>query len=101
MGNMTMCEFDIPESSICYADSSRGVYIPQHFAESVVRSCVSGVDAEQWLILEFGPDHEFYWDVWCEVIDSARLTHPADGVTYGLWPDGDLWLVPVDDHVCG
>jgi hypothetical protein len=94
-----MCEFEIPENAILYADSARGIYIPQHFAESVVRSCVCGVDAEQWHILESGPDHEFYFDVWCEVIDSARITDPKSGVAYSIWQDGDMWLIPMENGV--
>ena len=76
-----------------FADSSRGVYIPQHFAEAVRRECVTGVTDEQWKILEAGPDQEFYWDVWDEVTDRAELLHPTLGPCY-LWQDGDLWIVP-------
>lgn len=76
-----------------FADSARGVYIPQFFAESVRRDLVTGVDQEQWDILESGPDHELYWDVWCEVTDGATLHHPNLGECY-LYQDGDLWIVP-------
>lgn len=87
--------FDLPESAILYADSARGVYIPQHFAESIERDCVQGVSQEQFDILERGPDHESYWAVWCEVEDSARITD-SQGVTWVIYQDGDLWLVPED-----
>lgn len=85
--------FNLPETAICYADSARGVYIPQYFAESIKRECVTGVSQEQWDILESGPDHEFYWDVWCEIEGSAELTD-SDGAAFRLYQDGDLWLVP-------
>ncbi len=48
-----------------YADSARGIYIPQFFAESVKRECVSGVSEEDWNILESGPElvpESFDWD---------------------------------------
>ena len=87
--------FDLPESAFCYADSARGIYIPQHFAETIKRDCVTGVSEEQFAILESGPDTEFYWDVWCEVTDSAIVTNQS-GESYTLYQDGDLWLVPSD-----
>lgn len=78
-----------------YADGARGVYIPQHFAESVNRSMVTGVSEEDYAILETGPDHELYWDTWDDVMQSAVVT-TADGHTWTLWQDGDLWLLRDD-----
>ena len=39
---------------------ARGIYIPRDFATSFAdrSKSVSGVDAEQWAILENGPDEE-------------------------------------------
>ena len=81
------------ESWECYADSARGIYIPQFFAESIKRECVSGVSEEDWNILESGPDHEQYWDAWTDVLDNAELTD-SSGVVWTLYQDGDLWLIP-------
>ena len=45
-----------------FADSSRGIYIPQHFAEAVQRTMI--VDAEKWNddlnILENGPENGYH-----------------------------------------
>ena len=87
--------YDLPENAIHYADSAHGVYIPQHFAESIKRECVRGVTREQWDILEQGPDHESYWCAWDEVLDFAIVTDFC-GVEYCLYQDGDLWFVPTD-----
>lgn len=87
--------FDLPENAILYADSARGIYIPQFFAESVRRELVQNVTQEEWNILESGPDHEYYWDVWNDVSSSAILTDDF-GDTWTLWQDGDLWLVPAN-----
>ena len=87
--------YDLPESAILYADSARGQYIPQHFAESIKREYVTGVTSEQFDILESGPDHESYWEVWCEIEQSAIVTDSA-GQSFALYQDGDLWLVPVE-----
>ena len=89
--------FDLPESAILFSDSARGIYIPQHFAESVKRECVSGISPVQFAILRHGPEDEFYWDVWNEVVESnAIVTDPESGIAYTLFQDGDLWLVPTD-----
>lgn len=75
------------KTAVLFADSARGIYIPQHFAETAERSKFTGIDAEQWSILE-DPDHEHYWLVWDEVLNNAETT--CGGV---LHQDGDLWIV--------
>jgi hypothetical protein len=77
-----------------YADSNRGVYIPQHFAESINRACVTGVSEEDYNILLAGPEHEFYWETWGRVTDNAVITNPNTGKECYLYQDGDLWVVP-------
>ena len=97
--------FDLPESAILYADSERGVYIPQHFAESIVRETVSGISLESLDLLLIDPNADYqsesmrdkqdsYWDTWAYVLDNARVTCPSTGQVFYLWQDGDLWLVP-------
>lgn len=88
--------FDLPKTDILFADSNRGIYIPQHFAESVVRECVEGVTEADWGDLEMGPEHPFYWYAWYEVLDNAIATDPDSGIVYRLYQDGYLWLVPID-----
>jgi len=71
-----------------FADSARGIYIPQHFAETANREKFKHIDPAQWSILESGPDHENYWEVWDEVLSDAETD--CGGV---LHQDGDLWIV--------
>ena len=78
-----------------FADSARGVYIPQHFAESANKDKFKYIDKEQWSILESGviassdPKHsEEYWSTWGEVLSNAETD--CGGV---LHQDGDLWIV--------
>ena len=87
--------YDLPETAILYASDRHGIYIPQYFAESVNREKLSGVSSEDMHILLVGPDHEYYWDTWCDVCDHAKLTD-SSGVTFYLYQDGDLWLIPSD-----
>jgi hypothetical protein len=84
-------------NAILYASSARGIYIPQFFAESVIRENVQGVPEEDWAILEAGPDHEWYWEAWNDVCDNALLVSPDTAAQYRLWQDGDLWLIPEED----
>lgn len=89
--------FDLPDSAILFADSARGVYIPQHFAESVNRANVTGVSDEDFAILASDPhETEWLWETWDSVLNNARLHDPSTGITYCLYQDGDLWLVPED-----
>lgn len=80
---------------LLWLSDARGVYIPRDFAKSFTDRAnhVSGVDDEDWAILEAGPDHEHYWDVWTEVCGNAVVTDEI-GIKYRLNQDGDLWLVP-------
>jgi hypothetical protein len=83
-----------PEPVLWLSDA-RGVYIPRDFCD-INRSRVTGLEPDDWTILEAGPDgpdNEMYWDVWCGVCDNAVVTD-TNGVRYRLHQDGDLWLVP-------
>lgn len=83
-----------PEMLLWLSDA-RGVFIPRDFANSFSdrSKSVSGVTDEGWAILESGPDHEQYWDAWCEIMDCATITD-EEGVKYHIWQEGDCWLVP-------
>ena len=70
-------------NAILYADSSRGVYIPQYFAESIKRECVSNVSVDQWADL-MDPDCECYWGNWDSVLNNATVADPDTGIEYGL-----------------
>jgi len=74
--------------SVLYASDSRGIYIPQHFAESACWDQFEGWNEGQRDVLLSGPDHESYWDVWQEVLDNVNTV--CGGV---LYQDGDLWII--------
>ena len=54
---------------------------------------MQGVDDEEWAVLDAGPDHEHYWDVWCDV-EQGAVVLDDDGNRYTIWNDGDCWLIP-------
>ena len=84
-----------PEPMLWLSDA-RGVYIPRDFANSFAdrAKTVSGVDPEDWAVLEAGPDHEWYWEAWDAVCRDAIVTDDK-GSHFTVYQDGDCWLVPV------
>ena len=74
--------------SALFADSARGIYIPQHFAESHNPEHWTGINPEDLAILKTGPEHDQYWDAWSDTLDNAETT---DGGK--LHQDGDLWVI--------
>jgi len=90
----------LPENAILYADSSRGAYIPKYFAEALDRSAVTldgmapaSID-ECMELIGRGPDEEYYWGAWEDLLNHLIITHTATGKSFHLWQDGDLWLIP-------
>ena len=76
------------KQAVIYADSSRGIYIPQHFAETYNEESWIHIDQEAINILLIGLDDESYWDAWQDILDNAETT--CGGY---LHQDGDLWIV--------
>lgn len=72
-------------------NSAHGVYIPQVFAETIDWNALDNWDEDQKSILLAGPEHEFYFEAWQEILDNCET---IDGGR--LHQDGDVWLVYVD-----
>ena len=70
-------------------DGHRGIFIPQAFGQIIT----ADIQEEDRSVLQDGPDHEHYWDVWEDVLNTCTWTD-ADGVTWSLYQDNDLWAVP-------
>lgn len=75
---------------ILLADGSRGIYIPQFFAQHFMEGENADLAGRQTLLE--GPDHPEYWDTWADVVDNWECEF--SGVMYTLHEDGDLWAVP-------
>lgn len=80
---------------LLWLNDIRGQYIPRDFAGSFSdrAKALTGVSDDDWAILEAGPEHDLYWDVWDDVLRDATITDEK-GQTYTLHQDGDLWLIP-------
>jgi hypothetical protein len=70
---------------------SHGVYVPQAFREKFDLALWDGIRDNEIEAIEAGPDHEWYWEAWNDILNSA--TYTQDGDTYRLWQDGDLWAI--------
>jgi len=79
--------------SLLVADN-QGVNIPMIFAINLAESW-ENYEESDIEILKKGPDEEFYWDAWSDVMSFSRLTD-SEGNVWFLWQDGDLWAVCPD-----
>lgn len=79
---------------LLWLSSARGVYIPRDFVQSFADwTVVHGVGAKTKAILEAGPDHEWYWEAWEDVLNNATVIDLA-GNEFSVYQDGDCWLIP-------
>jgi hypothetical protein len=78
---------DILDGYIAVSDQ-HGIYCPQVFARRTPHEQFPTISEESWGILEEGPDHEFYWDVWAYEFEGQKS---VDGGT--IYQDGDVWIV--------
>ena len=73
---------------------ANGIYVPQVFATNYDLSLWSNIDPEDLTTIEEGPDHEYYWEAWNNILNSA--TYLLGGDQYHLHNDGDLWAICYD-----
>jgi len=72
-------------------DDSRGVLIPEIFGKAFDENQWS-VNPEDLKIIISGPDHEWYWEAWEAVLNTASYTMP-NGTVWRLHQDGDLFAI--------
>lgn len=81
----------------CLIDGAAGIYVPQEF--------VSRYDTKLWNvkrddveILEHGPDHEYYWETWDDVLSYAHYID-ENGIEFQLYQDSDLFAIGADEEI--
>ena len=89
---------DLPDGSLLFLSDSRGVYIPQNFAQSVDFANVDNVGPADWAEIERGPECEWYWEAWRAVCDNAAVRNPNTGAVYAIYQEGDCWLIPLAER---
>jgi hypothetical protein len=76
------------KEAVLFASDARGIYIPQHFAESYNSEQWNPIDSDDLAILIHGPEHDQYWDTWEDVMNDAETICGGS-----LHQDGNLWVV--------
>lgn len=75
---------------------AHGVYIPRMFAQFYEASDWGFTeDSKDWETVVNGPDTEWYWESWDELLSRASYKD-KNGNVWSLHQDGDLWAVCVD-----
>lgn len=78
---------------------SHGIYIPQLYCSHLDAADAEylKVDFADVKVCQTGPDHEWYWEAWQSILDSAQFE--CDGLVYCLFQSGDLWEVPMNCEI--
>lgn len=91
-----IAEFDQEEDdateTMCIVDGANGIYVPQAFCRRYEKT--DKVEQEDWDICLSGPDHEFYWEAWENILnDWGGEETDGAGNTFEiyLFQDGDLY----------
>lgn len=87
------CTEDSPECKVLMIDGARGIYVPQAFVQNFTPSDW-GLTPDEIAVLDAGPDHVDYWDVW-EDVDGRKEYLDKEGVSWVLCQDGDLFAQAV------
>lgn len=75
---------------------ARGVYIPRDFVQGINLEVWQGISAWAREACDKGPDdNPDYWDAWSDILDNAKRID-ADGNSWFLLQDGDLWVYCVE-----
>lgn len=76
-------------------DSHHGIYIPNIMAQRLVDHGWEGISKDSLADCNDGPDNEFYWDSWTDILDNASYTD-EHGNQWMLDQDGDLFAIRLD-----
>lgn len=83
-------------------NDSWGIYLPKQFIGSrpdwhwSTRQIRKQCSADTIEIIRAGPDSDFYWEAWEEVLQVEFVT-PNTGKKITLHQDSDLWSVKMDE----
>lgn len=78
-------------------NDAHGIYIAQSFCQAY-SAYITNMDKvkEDFDICLDGPDNEYYWDAWENLLNNIEFTNDnGDKYTIGnLGENGDLWAIP-------
>ena len=81
---------------------NQGIYIPQIYCQQLTQADAEayGLDWEDVVICQSGPENQLYWDSWTVILDSAEIAdQPSTKIPETVWrlhQNGDLWMVRAD-----
>ena len=84
----------LPSVALLLSDA-RGIYIPRDFVTDFDLTMWEGISQKDAEICA-DPEHEWYWDAWASILDTATFTDP-DGRKFILHQDGDLWALCLEE----
>jgi hypothetical protein len=76
------------KQAMLFASDARGIYIPQHFAESFDRDNWQGYSETDIQELLKGGESDCYWESWESILNDAETICGGS-----LHQDGDLWVI--------
>ena len=82
---------------VVLVDGTSGAHVPRIFARQYADGW-TGIAAEDLKTLRGGllsGDPTGYWETWDNMLNTARYVD-QEGVTWQLWHDGDLFMIPED-----
>ena len=78
-------------------DGDRGIYLPRDFCDLCLGSSAwSGYNKDDVKTVLNGPDNEWYWEAWQNILDSAVYTDPETGDKWFVYQDDSLFAVRAD-----
>lgn len=92
---------DLKNEVVLLLDGVRGCNLPQDFIAETegVQGWTYNVSTEDIETLKAGPDEEWYWEAWNNVLDNAYFTYidGTKGILYISEEYSDLFIIP-EDH---
>lgn len=78
------------------ANDHHGIYCPQVALEGIPSEQMRGISADNLATILEGPDAEYYWDAWDEILANGAQVADNDGNWYTLdQVDGTVYAIPV------
>ena len=97
LGDQIAEDQELERLTECVVSDSWGIYVPQHFCQKYdldwAPSEIKNKLKEDWQICLNGPEEEWYWDAWQEVLDNYKICHPSLGYFYRFEQNGDVFEI--------
>ena len=97
LGDQIAEDQELERLTECVVNGAHGRYVPQVFCEKYdldwAPSEIKNMLQADWQICLNGPDEEWYWDAWQEVLDNYQIHHSSLGYFYCFEQDQDVFEI--------